>query len=109
MPSLKTEEGFCGPCNKPRCKICKHITKTHQFESSSMKRIYSFRPQNLNWASKNVVHLFSFKTCHKQYTGGTEEFRSRFYNYRFAYRKFLRNKKIKQESFYAHFAEGLTK
>ena len=35
VPPLKTEKGFCGPCNKPRCEICKHITKTHQFESSS--------------------------------------------------------------------------
>ena len=48
VPSLKTEEGFCGPCSKLRCEICTHITKTHKFESSSMKRIYSMRPQNLN-------------------------------------------------------------
>ena len=75
VPPLKTEKGFCGPCNKPRCEICKHITKTHQFESSSTKRIYSIRPQNLNCASKNVVYLFTCKTCHKQYTGSTEEFR----------------------------------
>ena len=31
IPPLKTEEGLCG---KPRCEICKYITKTHQFESS---------------------------------------------------------------------------
>ena len=29
VPPLKTEKGFCGPCNTPRCEICKHITKTH--------------------------------------------------------------------------------
>ena len=50
VPPLKTEEGFCGPCNKPRCEICKHITKTHQFPST--KCIYSIRPQNLNCAFK---------------------------------------------------------
>ena len=55
VPPLKTEEGFCGPCNKPRCEICKHITKIHQFESLSTKRIYSIRAQNLNCASKKVV------------------------------------------------------
>ena len=104
---LKTEKGFCGPCNKPRCEICKHITKTHQFESSSTKRIYSIRPQNLNCASKNVVYLFTCKTCHKQYTGSTEEFRSRFNNYRCLHRNFLRNKKVKQELLHAHFTEGL--
>ena len=38
VPPLKTEEGFCGPCSKPRCEICKHITKTNQFESSSIFR-----------------------------------------------------------------------
>ena len=32
VPPLKTEEGFCGPCNKPRCEICKQITKPHQIE-----------------------------------------------------------------------------
>ena len=30
IPPLKTEEGFCGPCNKPRCEICKHITLDHK-------------------------------------------------------------------------------
>ena len=107
VPPLKTEKGFCGPCDKPRCQICKHVTKTHQFESSSTKRIYSIRPQNLNCASKNVVYLFTCKTCHKQYTGSTEEFRSRFNNYRCSHRNFLRNKKVKQKSFHDHFAEGL--
>ena len=54
VPPLQTEECFCGPYNKPRYEIHKHITKTHQFGSSSMKRIYSIRPQNLNCSSKNV-------------------------------------------------------
>ena len=61
----------------------------------------------LNCVSKNVVYLFTCKTCHKQYTGSTEEFRSRFNNYRCSHRNFLRNKKVKQESFHAHFAEDL--
>ena len=74
---------------------------------SSTKCIYSIWPQNLNCASKNVVYFFTCKTCHKQYTGSTEEFQSRFNNYRCSHRNFLRNKKVKQESFHAHFAEGL--
>ena len=57
VPPIKTEEGFCGPCNKPSFEICKHFTKTHQFESSSMKPMYSIRPQNMNCTSKNAVHL----------------------------------------------------
>ena len=71
VPPLKTEEGFCGPCNKPRCEICKCITKTFQFESSSTKRIYSIRPQNLNCTSKNVVYHFTWKTYREQYKGST--------------------------------------
>ena len=106
VPPLKTEEGFCGPSNKRRYEICKHITKSHQFESTSTKHVYSIRPQNLNNASKNVVNLFTCKTCRKQYTGSTEEFRSRFNNYRCSHLNFLRNEKVKQESFHAHFAEG---
>ena len=93
VPPLKTEKGFCGPCNKPRCGIFKYITKTHQFESSSTKIIYSIRPQNLNWVSKNVVYFFTCKTCHKQYTGSTELLRSRFDNQRCLHRNFFRNKK----------------
>ena len=50
VPSLKTKDSFRGPCNKPRCKICKHITKTHELVSFSTKRIYSIRSQNLNCA-----------------------------------------------------------
>ena len=40
------------------------------------------RPENLNCRSKNVVYLISCKTCRKQYTGSSEEFRARFNNYR---------------------------
>ena len=68
VPPLKIEKGFCGPCKKPMCKLCQHITKTHQFELSSMKHIYSIRPQNLNCASQNVAYVFTCKICHKQYT-----------------------------------------
>ena len=94
-------------CNKSSYEICKHITKIHQFESSSTSRICSITPQNLNCASKNVVYLFTCKTGHKQFTRSTEDFRSRFNNYRRLHRNFLMNKKVKQESFHAHFAEGL--
>ena len=55
IPPLKTEEGFCGPCNKPRCEICKHITKTHH---------------HLQNAYIPLDHRISIA----QYTGSTEEF-----------------------------------
>ena len=61
----------------------------------------------MNCAFKNVVYFFTCKTCYKQYIGSTEEFRSRFNNSRCSHRNFLKNKKVKQESFHAHFPEGL--
>ena len=63
--------------------------------------MYCIRPHNLNCASKNVVYFFTCKTCHKQYTGSTKEFRSRFNNYSCSHMNFLRNKKVKQVSFHA--------
>ena len=106
MSSLKIKEDYCGLCNKRRCEICKHITKTHQFESLCTIRIYSIRLKTLNSASENVVYLFIFKTCHKQYTLITEKIWRRFNNYRwYAHRNVLWNKKVKQESCHDHFAE----
>ena len=103
VPPLKTEEGFYGSCNKPSYEIYKNITKPHQLESSSTKRIYSIRPHSFNCASKNVIYFFTSKTCHEQCTGSTEEFQTRFNNYRYSHRNFLKHQKVKQESFRAHF------
>ena len=63
--------------------MLKQISLNHHLQST-----YSIRPQNLNCASKNVVYLFTCKTCHKQYTGSTEEFRSIFNNYRCSHKNF---------------------
>ena len=59
----------------------------------------------LKCSSENVVYLFTCKTCSKQYTESTEDFRPRFNNYRCNHINFLKRKKVKQESFNAHFAE----
>ena len=105
VPPLQKNEGFCGPCKKPRCEICKHMVSTNSFKSTTTQRTYFIRPENLKCSSENVVYLFTCKTCSKQYTGSTEDFRPRFNNYRCAHRNFLKRKKVKQESFNAHFAE----
>ena len=49
----------------------------------------------------------SCKTCHKQYTWSSEEFRAKFNNYSCAYRYYRKNMKVKQESFYTHFENGV--
>ena len=98
-------KGWCGPCKGPRCEICKHTVPTRNLTSSTTKRTYKIRPENLNCRSKNVVYLIPCKTCHKQYTGSSEEFRARINNYRSAHRNYHKNRKVKQESFHAHFAD----
>ena len=105
IPQIKNK-GWCGPCEGPRCKICKHTVPTRNFTSSTTKRTYEIRLENLHCRSKNVVYLIFCKNCHKQYTGISEEFRVRFNNYSCAHRNHRKNKKVKQESFYAHFANG---
>ena len=80
---------------------------TRNFTSSSSKYTYEIRLKNLNCWSKNVAYLIFCKTCHKQYTGSSEEFRARFNNYRCADRNYHKNEKVKQESFHLHFAYGV--
>ena len=106
VPLLSRKEGSCGPCNKPRCKICPRITQSTTFKSFSTNRVYHIRPENLDCSSKFVVYLISCKTCRKQYVGSTVDFRLRFNNYKCAHKNFLKGKEVKQESFNAHFEEG---
>ena len=103
VPSLEKKGGFCRPCGGSRCEICKRIVSTNTFQSTTTKRSYLVRPENLNCSSKNVIYLFTCKTCQKQSTGSTEDFRLRFNNYRCSHRNFLKNQKVKQESFHAHY------
>ena len=49
--------------------------------------------------------MISCKICHKQCTGSSEEFKARFNNYRCAHRNYCKNRKVKQDSFHAHFAD----
>ena len=106
IPQMKSKS-WRGPCKGPRYEICKNIVPTTNFTSSTTKHTYEIRPENLNCRSKNVVYLISYKTCHKQYTGSSEEFKGRFNNYRFAHRNYRKNMKVKQDSFHAHFADGV--
>ena len=81
------------------------MISTDSFKSTTTQRTYFIILEKLKYSSENVVYLFTCKTCSEQYTGSTEDFWSRFNNYRRAHRNFLKGKKVKQESFKAHFAE----
>ena len=93
VPTVLKNEGFCGPCKKEKCENCQHIVSTDCFESTSTQRTYFIRPENLKCSSENVVYLFTCKTCSKQYTGSTDDFRTSFNNYRCAHRNSLKGKK----------------
>ena len=105
FPPVQKNEGFCEPCKKSRCEICEHIVSTDSFKSTTTQRTYFIRPPGVKCSSENVLYLFTSKTCSKQCTGSTEDFRPRFDNYRCAHRNFLKRKNVKQESFHAHFVE----
>ena len=47
VPPLQKNEGFCGPCKKPRCEICKHMVNTNSFQSTTTQRTYFIGPENL--------------------------------------------------------------
>ena len=83
----------------------KFVISTDSFKSTTTSRTYFIRLEKLKYSSENVVYLFTRITCSKQYTGSTEDFWSRFNNYRCPHRNILKGKKVKQESFKAHFAE----
>ena len=96
---LEKKKGCCRSCGGTICEICKHIVTTEIFRSFSTQRQYCIKPDNLNCRSSNVVYLFSWKPCSKQYTWSTESFRSRFNNYKSARRNFIKGNTVKQASF----------
>ena len=105
VPPLKSRQGSCGPCKKPRCQICNFVVDTNTFISTTTQKKYEIRSEQLNCDSVNVVYLHTCKTCQKQYTGSSVDFRLRFNNYRSAHRNFKKNKKVLQESFHSHFEQ----
>ena len=105
VPPVQKNEGFCELFKKLRCEICEHIVSTDSFKSTKTQKTYFIRPPGLKCSSENAVYLFTYKTCSKLYTRSTEDFRTRFNNYRCANRNFLKRKKGKQDSFNAYFGE----
>ena len=60
-------------CTKFPCAICRYITKSDKFKSSSTKRTYKTNiPYPLNCSYTNLVYLITCKSCKKQYVGETK-------------------------------------
>lgn len=76
-----TQQG-CQPCQKPRCKVCPHMSTTTTARASSSKYIFKINA-HLNCDSPNVVYMLHCDICGMQYIGQTETaFRKRFNNHR---------------------------
>ena len=69
VPPVLKNERSCGPCKKSRCEICEHIVSTDNFKSITTQRTYFIRPPDLKCSSKNVVYLFTCKTCSNNIQG----------------------------------------
>ena len=103
---LEKKKGSCRSGGGTTSEICKHVVTTETLRSFSTQREYCIQPNNFNCRSNNVVHLFSRKTCSKQYAGTTGSFRSKFDNYKSAHRNFNKGNTVKQALFHAHFEDG---
>ena len=87
---LKNNKACCRSSGGTRFKICKHVKSTETFRSFCAKRQYWIKSNNLNCCFSNVVYLLSYKSCSKKYTGSSENFRSRFNNYKSTHRNFIK-------------------
>lgn len=72
----------CHPCNKPRCKVCPHMSSTHTATSTASN--FSLKINgDFTCDSANVIYMLECSTCRMQYIGHTEtSFRLRFNNHR---------------------------
>ena len=105
LPQIKSKH-WCRPCKVCRCQIWKYIIPTRNFTSFSTKRTYEIRPENIYCRYKNVVYFISCKTCHKQYTESSTEFRAKFHSCKWTHRNCLKSMKVKQELFLTRLADG---
>lgn len=76
------KQAGCRPCEKPRCKICSHISPTDTAKSNLSA--FSFRiKESLDCDSSNLVYRLHCERCGKDYIGQTENaFRLRFNNHK---------------------------
>ena len=69
LPKAKKNQEFRRICKKSRCEICEHIVCTDNFNSAVTHRTYFIRMENLKRSSKNILYLFTCKTCSKKHAG----------------------------------------
>ena len=75
-------------CKKSRCQVCKVMSNSDSFMSSTTGKEYKIN-YSFNCDSSNVVYLIECNVCGVQYVGSTcTAFRLRFNNYKACSRKF---------------------
>lgn len=80
--SVRSKPIGCRPCNKPRCKVCQHMT-TSLIAKSTASNFSVKMNGDYNCDTRNVVYLLECSICGMQYVGETETpFRYRFNNHK---------------------------
>ena len=79
--TLERTVGSC-KCYCKRCEVCKNVTETSTFISTTTQNTYKINHQ-FNCSEKCLVYLITCNKCFKQYVGQTvDEFRQRWNNYK---------------------------
>lgn len=80
--TTSTRPSGCHPCQKPRCKVCAHMT-TATVAASTASDFFCKIKGNFSCDSSNVIYLVECGVCKLQYIGQTETpFRVRFNNHK---------------------------
>ena len=86
------------------CEVCDYVTDTDTFTSTVTGEYFKIGP-HLNCDDRCLIYLLTCKQCQKQYTGETtDNFKYRWSNYKFNFRKFDRKEHCIQEHLYKHFS-----
>ena len=95
--------GGCFKCDSKRCEVCKYITETDTFTSTVTGETFKIN-HRFDCNDKCLVYLMTCNKCKKQCTGQTtDQFCSKWNNYKSKSRSFDRGEQCMQEHLYKHF------
>ena len=99
--TLERTVGSC-KCYCKRCEVCKNVTETSTFISTTTQNTYKINHQ-FNCSEKWLVYLITCNKCYKQYVRQTvDEFCRTWNNYKSNDRKFQRLEPCMQEHLAGH-------
>ena len=93
----------CYKCGSKRCEVCKYVTETDTFTSTVTGETFKIN-HHFDCDDKCLVYLMTCNKFKKQCTRQTtDQFRSRWNNYKSKNRSFDRGEQCMQEHLYKHF------